>query len=116
MAALQGGRLEEAERRFRRLQRKARRDVRLMHLLGTIALQRNRPADAVPQFEHAVALAPGEAGFHGLLGNAYRGCGRLAEAEAAYRAVLALEPHSVPALVNLGHLALEQGETDKAEA
>jgi len=116
MAALQDGRLEEADRQFRRLQRKDRDNVRLMHLLGVIALQRNRPTEAIAQFERAVAHAPAEAGFRGLLGNAYRAGGRPAAAAEAYRAVLGIDPGSVPALLNLGNLSLEQGQEDEAES
>lgn len=116
MAALDAGRLEEAERQFRRLQRDAPGDVRLMHLLGVLALQRDRPAEAAAQFERAVRAAPAEPAFRGLLGNALRAAGRAEEARAAYLAVLAVDPASVPALVNLGNLALEQGDAAEAEA
>ncbi len=115
VAALQAGRLDDAGRLLGQLQRRAPDDVRLMHLIGTLALQRNRPAEAVAQFERAVAALPAEPGFHGLLGNACRAAGRTDRAREAYRAVLAIDPHSVPAMINLGNLALEQGDLADAE-
>lgn len=116
VAALQAGRLEDAERQLRLLQRRSPDDVRLMHLLGSLALQRSRPVEAVAQFERAVAAVPAEPGFHGLLGNAWRAADRPDKAQDAYRTVLAIDPHSVPAMINLGNLALEQGRLDEAEA
>ena len=109
VAALQAGRLEDAERQLRQLQRRSPGDVRLMHLLGSLALQRNLPTEAVAQFERAVAAAPAEPGFRGLLGNACRAAGRPDRAQEAYRSVLALDPHSVPALINLGNCDTTRG-------
>ena len=48
------------------------------------------------------------------LGTVYKKLGRAADAEAAYRRALALNPRDIKALNNLGNLRLEQGEYDAA--
>jgi predicted O-linked N-acetylglucosamine transferase (SPINDLY family) len=47
-------------------------------------------------------------------GTVLSGLGREAEAEAAYRAALAVAPGFAPALLNLGHLLERRGETEAA--
>lgn len=50
------------------------------------------------------------------LGSIYGELARSSEAEAAYRRALEINPESDEALLGLGHLCLENGETEKAEA
>lgn len=62
---------------------------------------------------------PGGAADAGLLlaeGKAHQGLGRLAEAQRAYRATLALEPESLPALYGLAWTARQLGDVETARS
>ena len=66
-----------------------------------------RHAEALTHAEAALALSPDAAKAHYRRGQALRGLGRLAEAEAAFSAVVKLEPHNRQAHAELAALAAE---------
>jgi tetratricopeptide (TPR) repeat protein len=68
----------------------------------------------VPAAEAAVALAPGEARAHDLLGWAYHLAGRHAEAEGSLTQALALDPGLVSAHYHLGSLYATTGRPELA--
>ena len=72
--------------------------------------------DALPAFERAVALLPGDAEALCNLGIARQGAGRLREATQSYRAALALESGLIRAHFNLGNALQELGEPADAAA
>jgi tetratricopeptide (TPR) repeat protein len=73
-------------------------------LMGTARLRQGKPAEALPFFEKAVALAPEISSTHYNLGLALHRLGRHQEAEQAYRKALSLSPGHSLALHNLGTL------------
>lgn len=79
------------------------------NLLGVLALEEGRPAEALPLLERALALYPRGAAYHVNRGNALRHLGRWDEAEAAYRQALGLEPALPDAVLNLGQLFNDRG-------
>ena len=79
------------------------------NLLGVVALEEGRPAEALPLLERALALYPRGAAYHVNRGNALRHLGRWDEAEAAYRQALGLEPALPDAVLNLGQLFNDRG-------
>lgn len=69
----------------------------------------------IPAAEAALALAPGDARAHDLLGWAYHLAGRPADARRALDAALALDPSLVSAHYHLGSLYVTLGEVGLAQ-
>src|SRR5690349_13130772 len=75
-----------------------------------------RHAEAIAQFEQALAARPGDTGVLFALGNTAHQLGMGAAAEQFYRRVLTLEPGRLEALVNLANLLRAAGQFDAAIA
>lgn len=108
------GRLEEAEKAYRRLLRRRAKDHRLLYLLGMTVHQRGRPAAAARLLADAVRRHPDAPEYHRFLGLALKDDGRLEEAEAAYRAALARAPEDAALHANLGACLRAQGKPAEA--
>jgi tetratricopeptide (TPR) repeat protein len=80
-ALLRAGRTDQAEAPFRRLTELVPSEWRGFAGLGDIKVRQGNYAEAVRLLEQAVRLDPNAKIAHHLLGLAYRGLGRLAEAE-----------------------------------
>lgn len=78
------------------------------------ALAKGSAAEAVTLAESAVTLAPGDAGYRLLLGDAYLKAGRFASAGSAFGDVLALDPASGKAALNLALTQIAEGKWDAA--
>jgi tetratricopeptide (TPR) repeat protein len=87
-----------------------------LHLLGVLADQAGRPAEAVALIQRAIRRNPNEAAFHSNLGNAHLALGERDAAEAAYRAALALDVKQAEAQYNLANILRERGQVREAEA
>ena len=75
--------------------------------LGLLAIDGDRPADAVPSFERATAIDPNNASYWTNLGNARRAIGDRAGAEQAYRRALDVDTRAADAANGLGVLMVE---------
>ena len=102
VALHQQGRLDEAERIYRRLLADRPQDAQVTQLLGLAAYQRGNLKEAAELIEAAIRARPEEADFHNNLGEVYRGLGRPAEAAACYGRALELAPTYTHAHNNLG--------------
>ena len=80
------------------------------------ALEEGNIALAVQLAERAVASSPKDAGFRGLLGNAYFAGGRFASAEAAYKDSLSLVPNQPQLVLKLALVSIAQGKAGEAVA
>lgn len=80
------------------------------------ALAKGDNAAAVDFAERAVEGSPRDAGFRGLLGNAYFASGRFASAEAAYRDALTLSPGDGQVALKLALVMIAQGKNGDALA
>ena len=80
------------------------------------ALEKGDFAVAVDLAERAVANSPTDAGFRGLLGNAYFAGGRFASAEAAYKDSLSLLPNQPQLILKLALVSIAQGKSGEALA
>jgi Flp pilus assembly protein TadD len=80
------------------------------------ALASNDVPAAIDFAERAVAKTPDDAGFRGLLGNAYFAGGRFASAESAYKDALAIYPAQPKIILKLALAQIAQGETAEAVA
>jgi tetratricopeptide (TPR) repeat protein len=83
--------------------------------LGECYLLSGRPGKAVEEFEKVAAAEP-SAPSYALLGLAYQRLGRYEEAKQNYEHGLKLDSHNRVCLLNLGLIAVRQGDTAGAEA
>jgi Flp pilus assembly protein TadD len=79
-----------------------------------MALNANDYPTAVKFAEQAVENSPNDAGFRGLLGNAYFGSGRFASAETAFRDSLALSNNQPQVVLKLALVEIAQGKHAEA--
>ena len=84
--------------------------------LGNLLARQRRTAEALPQFEAAAKLDPGDASARHNFGAALLAADRLAEAETAFRAAIAIDPRHVRADFSLGQINARRGEWREAEA
>lgn len=109
LAHHQARRWAEASAAYRALLDLDPEEPNAWNLLGVVALEEGRPAEALPLLERALALYPRGAAYHVNRGNALRHLGRWEEAEAAYRRALELDPALADAVLNLGQLLNDRG-------
>ena len=100
-----------AEALARRVLARTPDDADALHVLGLSAYRAGAADRAVPLLQRAAPRAD----ILSNLGVMLRAQGRLAEAEQAYRAAVALDPGLVPALGNLGTVLLDQRRPEEAE-
>jgi tetratricopeptide (TPR) repeat protein len=110
------GRLQQAQRLYRRFLSAYPDHPDALHLLGLVLRQSGDNDGAEPLFKRAIARNPNNALYHSNLGNTLRDRGRLAEAARCYRRALALDPRLAAAHSNLGRVLREQGELAEAVA
>jgi spermidine synthase len=79
-------------------------DAEAAYLLGFAYASQGRVPLGIEHMERAVQMGPGQAPLWVGLGHRYREVGRRAEAEAAYRRALAIDPGQVQARRALGQL------------
>ena len=77
--------------------------------LGLLAIDNDRPGDAVKSFERAAAIDSNNASYWANLGNARRATGDRAGAEQAYRLALEVDARTADAANGLGVLLVEAG-------
>lgn len=116
LARHQAGDLDTAAAGYRDVLALDAEQADALHLLGVIADQQGRPAEAVDLIRRAIRRNPQEAGFHGNLGNALLTLKQPAEAEEAYRAALVLDPAQAEWQYNLANILRERGAVAEAEA
>jgi tetratricopeptide (TPR) repeat protein len=74
--------------------------------LGDLFFQRNRWADAVAEYEKALAADPRQGGLHALMGQAYLHAGKFEQAEKEFRLELDSDPRDELAWTGLASLRL----------
>ncbi|WP_370152705.1 tetratricopeptide repeat protein [Ferrovibrio sp.] len=75
-----------------------------LHLLGVVADQEGRHAEAVDLIRRAIAVSPQAAAPHGNLATALLALGDEAGAETEYRQAVTLDPDYIDGYINLGKL------------
>jgi len=110
------GRLPQAAQLYRHILQDDPHHASALHLLGVIALQTGQYSAAVERLHAAVTADQSQTHFRSNLALAYRGLGRLPEAEAALRAAVHLRPDNPELHNNLGTILFELGRRTEAEA
>lgn len=112
----QAGKLEEARAGYAAVLAREPRNFTALQLLGVLALQAARPAEAVEHFSLALQVDPASAAAHNNLGEARRRTGRLEEAEACFREAVSRDPAYADAHFNLAALLRRLGRREEAAA
>jgi Flp pilus assembly protein TadD/lysophospholipase L1-like esterase len=88
-------------------------DARVHNRLGTELLKAGKPAEAVAQFQQALAADPTHAGACNNLGIAYERLGR-DEAQAQFERAIQLQPDFTHAHFNLARILMQKGRDAEA--
>jgi protein O-GlcNAc transferase len=88
----------------------------LHHMRAGLLMELHRMSEALAPARHAAELDPADSGFQVLVGMILGGMGSVAEATAAYRAALRLDPASGAALQGLVEALRVQNDTAGADA
>jgi len=94
----------------------AAKDVEAYFALGTLFLDQNRPADAIPVLIQATQIAPSVSQGHELLGKAYLHTQDLLKAQKELEQAVKLSPDTARLHYILGQLYQKEGLTAKAKA
>ena len=108
------GRLEEAERLYRRVLELHRNDVTARYGLGVIHLQQNRPGEALVFLEPLATSMPQEADIWSHCGRAKQELGRGDEALADFDRALQANPANALAWFYRGDLLADRGQDVEA--
>ncbi|WEY38669.1 tetratricopeptide repeat protein [Paraburkholderia sp. SUR17] len=106
LALHQAGRLDEARALYERALQHMPRHADALHLLGVIAMQQTRYADALDLIARAIEISP-QAMYYDNLGCSLRGWGKLEAAAESHQQAIALDPGSASAHNNLGLVLLQ---------
>ncbi|HYD32320.1 MAG TPA: tetratricopeptide repeat protein [Azospirillaceae bacterium] len=112
---LRAGRANEAEEICRQFLIYNPDDPDTFHLMGVIAGQTNRPAEALRLFDKAIGLIPDNPSFHNSRGSLLYQIGQFADAEGAFRRAVELAAGYAELHNNLGNTLRSLGRLDEAE-
>lgn len=112
----QAGRNDEAEALYLQVLTLDPENVDALHMRGVLASQRGDVETAIGLIERAAALNVESTAILSNLGTVYRSAGRLAQAEASFRAALEMQPGSAMTRFNLANALAAQGKLDQALA
>jgi len=110
------GRLDEAEKAYRRVLKGNRNDFNALHLLGMLNHQRGKPGEAYQLITSALKVHPRSADALANLALVLHALKRDGEALSNLDKALALAPDHLDALNNRGNLLLDMGKPDDALA
>jgi protein O-GlcNAc transferase len=105
----QAGRLERAERLYRKALAKDPDNADALHLLGVVSFQRGDFRAAIELIERALPELDELAQAHLNLGNALLAAGEIAKAADSYRRAIGLDPDYGMAHSNLARALIDQG-------
>lgn len=108
------GRLPEAEKAYREVLASEPQNPEALHLMGVLALQVNKPAQAVELIAQAIRQNPKSAVYFSNLGSALRRMGKLDESIAACREATRLDPDFADAYNNLANALMDRQRDEEA--
>ena len=112
----QAGALDKALTAYRYVLSHQPEQADALHLLGILAYQQGRYAEAVESIGRAIRQHHDRAPYHGNLGLALGALGRVEEAASAYRQAVKLDPTYLEGHNNLGNILRSTGQPVAAEA
>lgn len=115
MAKHRDGQLVEAEQMYHQALRWQPDHPDAYHLLGLLAAQLNRSADALPLLEQAIALNSAVPEYYVNYGNTLMIASQIDQAEAAFAKAISLRPDFPEALMNLATVRRNRGDLESAE-
>jgi tetratricopeptide (TPR) repeat protein len=104
------GKLSAAAERYQQIIGEQPENAYAWHLLGNIALEQGKPAEAAAPLRRAAELQSHVAAFHLNLGFALQSGGELQQAMLSLERALRLEPGQVDGWVGLSEILMELGE------
>ncbi|KAA1189135.1 tetratricopeptide repeat protein [Pseudohalioglobus sediminis] len=110
----QQGRYGEAEAGYREVLKLDPRNVHALNLLGILAINSDRPLEAIELITQALAENPDDPQAHGNLGLAYKDAGQFEAAVAHFKQSLQLNPKNLVMMNNLGNALRESGNARDA--
>ena len=110
----QGGQLDQAEKQYRAILKDHPNHPDVLNLSGVLALQTNRPKQALRLLVRAVEEVPQNPQFHYNLASAHKQLGDAQSALTAFQHAVALKPDYVEAHNNLANLYQAADEFDVA--
>lgn len=114
MAAHQAGRLDEAERLYRRVLRADDKQFPVLMMLGMLSAQQGKLAEAERLLRSALAINPGNAEAQYNYGNVLLGLQRFDDAFTAFGNALTLNPSLAEAPLNRGGILMSQRRYQEA--
>jgi len=112
--AHRGGNLQQAEALCRQALQQDGSHAEALHMLGLLALQAKRPAEAVDLIGQAIDRDASNPDYRATLGTALQAQGRLDEAIVQLREALRLQPNSEQFHYNLGNALQQRGSAGAA--
>ncbi len=79
-------------------------------VLAEAAVESGNDADAIEQFQAAIASAPPQSGLYEGLGSAYWRSGKYAEAQQSYEKAISVDPNDTVAVYKLGCLRIDRSD------
>jgi tetratricopeptide (TPR) repeat protein len=113
MALLDGGKPQEAARRFEKALQFAPNAPDVHLLLADSQMQLGRADDAIGHYRRSIELDPHNAAAHGNLGAALASRREFSEAEKHLRSSLKLKPDDPPVLINLARVIPLKDSADR---
>ena len=112
----QAGRLDEAKDLYRDILARDPQNANALHLSGALALQQDKPADAIDLIGRALAIVPDDPFFLGNFATALLETGQIDDAIDGFRKALAIDPGHLDARYNLGNALRTRGDLAGAAA
>ena len=114
LKAHQSGRIDKAERIYRKILKRCPDQPDALHFLGLIEGQRGKPDEAIRLMRQAIEVLPINAVYHHNLGTLMKDQGRWREAIRCYRKAVELDPDYVDAHYKMGDALLNHGNLRQA--
>jgi protein O-GlcNAc transferase len=116
VACHKAGRLDEAEKEYRKIIKRYPRQADALHLLGVVFYQKGAHLESLRHIDRALKTEPNAPDAHVNRANTLRALNRLGEARAACDRAIALKPEGIEAYNARGAILIEMHHYEEALA